>query len=302
MYYTLTYRLEFQSVKSGNAREESARTSTGAALGTTGGSQLNGTASVSSTLRTTSLSKVKPPRTYGQLELPPDRKGDHMLARLQVSVKFESLIELNLLEVLDFDLTVRSVRRADTVEYYDAQGKLHRYTPDFHVVRILPGQQEKACIYECKPRSLLRALIAEEYLAWTLRSSVLEHQGLPLVVVTDEDLGGHRLAHAQRFGGYVHSVPRPDLKRMFIGELTASRLTLGELIGRVKQRVPREQQTLTWNLGLFDTLYHLITAGVLHADLLAAPEEDCPVWLAETAGPSELAHSARRSGSTCFAT
>lgn len=250
---------------------------------------MNSIASVSATLSNTSLSEVEPPDTYGQLDLPPDRKGEHTLIRLQVTVMYESLIELNLLEALDFDPTVRSVRRADTIEYHDTQGKLHHYTPDYHVVRAAPGQQESTSIYECKPRRLLRGLISKDYLVWTVRASVLEQQGLRLVVVTDDDLRGPRLAHAQRFGGFVHSVPRPDLKRLLISELSASRLTLGELSGRVKLRVPVEQQTLTWNLGLFDTLYHLIAVGELHADLLAHPGENCPVWLAEAAGPSELA-------------
>ncbi|MGY2895561.1 hypothetical protein [Deinococcus sp. UYEF24] len=226
--------------------------------------------------------------TYGQIPLPPARKGILHLPRLQVNVPFESVVEQQFLYVADADLRVVSVRRADSVRYSGPQGNWHTYTPDFHVVEQLPNSDRREIVYECKPRDLLRNIVKNELLEWQLRQSVLAAVGLPLHLVTDHDLEGPRLDHATKYGGFYHSVPLPDLRALVLKELAESRLATGELFSRLELRVPLSQQTPTWRLQLIDTVYALIASGTIQADRNVRPDDACPVWQANHSGPVEL--------------
>lgn len=233
-------------------------------------------------------SHIPPAPTYGQRPLPASRKGLLHLPRLQVDVKFESVIEQHFLYVADADPKVISVRRADSVSYPDPRGTWHIYTPNFHVMEQSPQGNPRATVHECKPRDLLRDVIGNELLEWQLRQAVLAASGLPLLLVTDHDLEGPRLEHALKFGGFFHSVALPDLRVLVLKELAESRLALGELYSRLELRVPPTQQTVTWRLQLINTVHAMISSGTLHADRSVLPDDACPVWRADHSGPTEL--------------
>lgn len=112
------------------------------------------------------------------------RKGEVLLTRLGVTVRFESTVEERLLQMLDVDGGVVSVERAESVTVYTSDGASHTYTPDF-TVTFTDG---RVLSLECKPRKLLPLLLQENADAWQARVTRLEGLGRPLYVVTERDL------------------------------------------------------------------------------------------------------------------
>ena len=108
-------------------------------------------------------------RTYGQQNLPRDRKGTLWLPRLRTAVRFESSIEEGALYCLDADLNVLSVVRAEPVRYYDFLGQAHTYVPDYLVVRADTDGRPVPVIYECKPYDLLADLLSNDQIGWQTR-------------------------------------------------------------------------------------------------------------------------------------
>lgn len=220
-------------------------------------------------------------QTYGRLRpgLPPPKKGVLFLPRLKVSLLFESSVEEQVLLCLDADLTVRSIIRAPSITYHDAAGTVHTYTADYQVERESAAGHLTTVTYECKPWDLLRGVICNEPLNWQLRAAKLEAAGCPLWIVTDRDVEGSRLEHAQAFGVYFHSVAQPHLRGLVLAELQAGPLEKRILLDRVQFRVDMSLQTATWQLQLHDTLHGLVARGEIHADQSVSPDDLCRLWL-----------------------
>ena len=205
-----------------------------------------------------------------------------------MSLLFESLIEEQVLWCLDADLTVRSIIRAPSITYHDAAGTVHTYTADYQVERESAAGHLTTVTYECKPWDLLRGVICNGPLDWQIRAAKLEAAGCPLWIVTDRDVEGSRLDHAQTFGMYFHSVAQPHLRNLMLAELQAGPLAKRDLIDRVQLRVPLSLQTSGWHLQLHDTLHGLVARGELHADRSVAPDDLCPLWLGTLGDPVRL--------------
>jgi len=211
------------------------------------------------------------------------------LPRLKVSLPFESGGEEHFALCLDADLTVRSVERAAPVDYHDLNGKVHSYTADFHAIREGNAGQLIQTIYECKPAHLLRGIIHDDLLAWQQRRARLEQDGFPLLIVTDIELKGPPLAHAQEFTPFFHSVPEQEFRARLLAELQAGPLSRKVLLDRVRMRFHASHQTSSWHLRLQDTFFGLVARGEIHADRSVLPDDDCSFWLSSLAQPTETA-------------
>lgn len=228
-------------------------------------------------------------RTYGNSGLPPAKKGTLWLTRLNVHVRFESLIEEQLLWCLDADLTVLKVDRSSPVTFHDVEGIPHTYTADFSVVRESETGNLIHTVYECKPADILRNIIKNDVLGWQMKQAKLQGDQQALWVVTDRDLQGPRLDHAQAFGPYFNSVADPDFRSRLLAELQRGRLSQQELIGRIQLRIAASLQTPTWHLQLYNTLHALIARGEIHADISFQPDNKCHLWLGSMAQPTQMA-------------
>lgn len=141
-------------------------------------------------------------KAYASKTVPYARKGSTVLARLGVTISYESTIEERLLKVLDMDASVVSATRAETVEVFAADGSSHKYTPDIAVVF---GDNRKIVV-ECKPHVLLPILLRDELAKWEARATLFALREQHLHIVTDNDLSETLVDHAETFGPF-HNVP-----------------------------------------------------------------------------------------------
>ena len=91
--------------------------------------------------------------------------GRQALKRLKHSVAFESFLERDFLTLLDFDRDVAAVEEQPVrIDWQDAKGRSHRYTPDF-LVTFLPSRDQlpawqrskrKPWLVEVKPEAVLK--------------------------------------------------------------------------------------------------------------------------------------------------
>lgn len=102
-------------------------------------------------------------------------------------VAFESLIERDLVHMLDFEQDVEWFAEQPLIIEYEHQGKARKYTPDFHIVRH--GQDILA---ECKPEKQVHSV--ENQRKFAAAQSWCDAQGWVFQVITDTQLrSGYRL-------------------------------------------------------------------------------------------------------------
>ncbi|BDP41229.1 hypothetical protein DAETH_11980 [Deinococcus aetherius] len=201
------------------------------------------------------------------------RKGEVLLTRLGVTVRFESTVEERLLQMLDVDGGVVSVERAESVTVYTSDGASHTYTPDF-TVTFTDG---RVLSLECKPRKLLPLLLQENADAWQARVTRLEGLGRPLYVVTERDLPRERVQQAITFGpfhGVEGSAELGELARKTLRERGALPLVTLRLL--LKEVAPRLSAHLD------ATLLSMLARRELVADVTALP----PTCLVDLPGRS----------------
>ena len=149
-------------------------------------------------------------------------------------VDFESLIERDLIYLLDFEPEVTWFGEQPLTLEYEQQGKVRRYTPDFHV--ITNGQNS---LVECKPqRAVKLPQNQEKFRAGQIWCAA---KGWMFEVVTDEQLrGGYRLRNVKFLTQFAHYPIDPEVKgRIQACLTTASRpLSLAEVMAQVAPHHP----------------------------------------------------------------
>lgn len=146
------------------------------------------------------------------------RKGTCYLPRLAQNIPFESTIEESYARITGMNPAVQSIQRAEPITVYSPDGSTTTYTPDF-MVNFLDG---RVFTVECKPASLLHDLLRADPVGWLARASLLQHQGRPLYIVTEEDLPHPLLKHEQAFAAF-HGVPVDPAIRDFARNLLLER-------------------------------------------------------------------------------
>ena len=130
-------------------------------------------------------------------------------------VAFESLIEQDLLYVLDYEPDVLTFGEQPVQIEYPWQGKMLHYTPDFHVVR-LAGQE----LVECKPQALLGT--EENQRKFKVAEEWCKKQGWKFSVVTDQELRtGHRLNNIKLLTRYARVSVKPEMVQRILDHLSS---------------------------------------------------------------------------------
>ncbi|MEY4529336.1 MAG: hypothetical protein RLZZ156_57 [Deinococcota bacterium] len=136
-----------------------------------------------------------------------NRKGIVLLTRLGINLPFESTIEERLLRVLDMDLRVLLVKRAETIKVYSVDGSFHEYTSDFEVTL----GNDQVYSLECKPMALLHDILADDLPKWTARALLLQQQHKLLHIVTEEDLPDSLVQWSLSYGPFFNTKPTPEI-------------------------------------------------------------------------------------------
>ena len=136
----------------------------------------------------------------------------------------ESGLELDYAFLLDPDRGVISFQEQPGKIKYYLGGKLHRYTPDFLVIR-----PHKKQIVEVKPRS--KAFTEENRVLFGIIKAICLKSGYEFIVVTDKEIReGVRLSNVKALWKYGRTLISPR-HHIYCQEFFSqnSRATLGEL-------------------------------------------------------------------------
>lgn len=117
-------------------------------------------------------------------------------------VAFESLLELDLIHLLEFSPRVTAYEEQPLHIPYIEGGKKHRYTPDFSAID--DGQK---WLYECKPACFVNS--AENQVKYAAAREWCAKQAMQFCVVTENDLrAGFRLNNVKLLHAYArHEFP-----------------------------------------------------------------------------------------------
>ncbi len=137
------------------------------------------------------------------------RKGNALLTRFKTTLPFESTIEERLIRVLDADLDIVTVKRAETVKVFSFDGSSHEYTADFEVSLI----NQQTYVLECKPQNLLHDILVEDLSKWTARAMLLKQQDKPLHIITDDDLPDSLIQKSISYTPFFNTFPYPDVEK-----------------------------------------------------------------------------------------
>jgi hypothetical protein len=183
-------------------------------------------------------------------------------------VDFESLIERDLIYLLDFDPAVTSFSEQPLTIEYEHEGQILHYTPDFHVVKA-----DQNWLVECKPQQKVGTPKNQGKFRAGHRWCVSRRWQFE--VVTDEQLRrGYGLANVRFLTQFARYSINPEVKHQIQSCLatTLGSLTITELSARVKPNCPQ---------ALKIPIYHLAFHHDLVLPLDDAPiSNDTPVYLA----------------------
>lgn len=171
--------------------------------------------------------------------------GQFPSIKLARMVWFESLIERDLLYLLDFEPEVCFFGEQPlTIEYVDA-GKPRHYTPDFQIVQ----RNGRNTLVECKPSRLVAT--DDNLQKFSMARAWCAERDWDFRIVTDEQLrAGFRLANIKQLTGYARHVIAPRLKERVYAILrtSANALTVGEIAQQLTPQQPTDALVCLWHM------------------------------------------------------
>lgn len=194
-------------------------------------------------------------------------------------VQFESFAERSLLLRLDRDATVTDyISQPETFHYDDAEGRGHRYTPDFMVWRresAIEIHEVTLTLRQTQPQIILRQTMAE---------TICQTRSWRYVVHTEETLPcGTELANLLALFRYRPTVYAHPALTKRVTELLSNHqpMTWGQLAAALREASDISPVEITATLG------HLLWHGYLTTDLNrlilvnAAPAADVLIRLTD---------------------
>lgn len=186
-------------------------------------------------------------------------------------VGYQSLIELDFIYLLDFDVAVTSYAEQPLNLHYKDGSKQRRYTPDFSFTRN--GQ---TYLVECKHHEFTQP--EKNRLRWTATHRWCHDRGAVFAVVTEEMIrAGHRLENVKLLTDYArYAVDEGTKIAILRAATTAKSLTVAELMTAVSPLQPQDAIT---------PILHMVYHRLLFIPLdEAAITVNSPVMLGQTTG------------------
>lgn len=130
---------------------------------------------------------------------------------------YESTLERDWLQVLDFDPTVRSLQVQPFTLHYDFKGQSRRYTPDVKVT----FSDDSVVVFEVKPREVLLGEWANLRHRFWAAMRHCRHNGWRFKVVTERDIRTAFWNNATFLRRYRNLPPNPAVEQMLLNSLIA---------------------------------------------------------------------------------
>jgi hypothetical protein len=179
--------------------------------------------------------------------------------KMERMIAFESLIERDMIHMLDFEQDVEWFMEQPLTVAYQYKGKTRKYTPDFHVVRN--GQD---ILVECKPEKRVHS--DENQRRFAAAQLWCDAEGWIFQVVTDTQLrGGYRLQNVKLLTQFARYAIKPAIQRRVRAFLSIapSPVTIADVIVQVASDKPQ---------GVIIPIFYM----AFHHELLL-PLDDAPI-------------------------
>lgn len=150
-------------------------------------------------------------------------------------VAFESLIERDLIHMLDFEQDVEWFTEQPLIIEYEHQGKTRKYAPDFHIVR-----HGRNILAECKPEAKVHS--AENQRKFEAAQSWCDGQDWFFQVITDTQLrSGYRLQNIKLLTQFARYAVGPGIQARIRAFLSAAPLpvTVADVVAQVVSDKPQ---------------------------------------------------------------
>jgi hypothetical protein len=194
------------------------------------------------------------------------------------SPQYESALERDLLQLLEFDYSVESYCEQPVTIEYVYEGTIRRYTPDVLVYYRTDPEQDQAIkplLFEVKYRADLKENWSELKPKFMAALRYAAEQGWQFKLITEREIRTDYLANVRFLlyytGPHVHvNQGNCDLITSMLGD---SHLTTGEelLLTITADRAKRAE--------LLYTLWHLIAVGLIHCDLTVKLSLQSKIWI-----------------------
>jgi hypothetical protein len=200
----------------------------------------------------------------------------YMALRVNPSAAFESSLEKDLLILLDFDLSVRSIAVQPFRLHYEHDGRTTHYTPDIAATHERPDGTTIDVVYEVKPYDVLKAKWDEFRPRFLAANQYCRSRGARFSIMTEREIRTPRLKNAALLRGFITRPDDPQISDQLLNtiEMTGPTTPQGLLAAAF---IPRDQQRAA-----IPFLWRLVALRLIAADL------DRPLTMASTIAPAEV--------------
>ncbi|UEX77737.1 TnsA endonuclease N-terminal domain-containing protein [Spiribacter halobius] len=187
------------------------------------------------------------------------------------SVRFESSLECDFLNIVDFDPTVTEViEQPLRIHFQGTDGRLRHYTPDF-LVRYLDAP---AGLFEIKYRENLWAQWKDRKPAFKAARQYAKKNGMTFSILTEVEIrGSGYLGNAKFLRGYIH---RPE-DRAMEEKLVSTLVVLGESTPAALLAACFYDKTN--RMKAIPSLWRLVAINRVNADLTQPLTMNTPIWI-----------------------
>jgi len=192
--------------------------------------------------------------------------------------QYESALERDLLQILEFDKRVEHYCEQPVTIEYDYEGAVRHYTPDL-LVHYHPdlslSEPIKPILCEVKYRTDLRQYWTELKPKFLAAHRYADQQGWQFKLMTEREIRTDYLTNVRFLLHYTgpHVQTTPMNQELLMSLLKGICLTTGEklLLMATADRAKRVE--------LLYTLWHLIAVGLIHCDLTVELSLQSEIWI-----------------------
>lgn len=188
------------------------------------------------------------------------------------SAGFESSLERDFLELLDFDKTVLELQVQPFSINHEENGRLRRYTPDVKATFLHP-EQARILVFEVKPEDELRRHWKKYRGRFGAAYRHCREQGWGFKIVTEKHIRTPRLANVRFLRRYMRLTPQPIIEGQLRYTMTALGATTPQAL------LAAAYWSIQPRMVALSVLWQMLSNGDLSCDLDSPLTMASKIWM-----------------------
>lgn len=186
---------------------------------------------------------------------------------------YESSLERDLIEILEFDAAVASFATQPSVIHYETDGRRRRYTPDILVNWVLDNGNRATWLCEVKYRTDLRTNWRELKPKFRAAVAHCRQRGMRFKILTEREIRTPYLENVRFLSGYKNESVSDFRVRLLLERLEELRETTPEiLLASLNPEKGATRAQLIW------LLWALTARGMVAADFTQRLTMNSRIW------------------------